>query len=428
MKKGLILPILLCANQNSMAFDYSLQPIISSSERYTSNIYMSALPHQDNWITKVSPGVNFGIRNEDAQLTSNFTFNQLFYTNQSALDINEQLFSIDYNHRKDRWQWGLDGSFNNQSSLSSSYSNQGTVLGYTLKQVMVKQLNIAPSLTYALSELSSATLNYTYTQATYDKNTNRYLSNYDYQQVSGTYNYLYTVNNKLNLTLSGSQYNKPLSSSNSLGSLNYSMTTTNDQASLGWQHTFPKQWVSYLSVGMNYSQSDLTQIIPAHSIPAHFTYINKAWQYIPATNIAQSELTKSTTGTGQIYQASIQKSFERATISLVGSQNQTPTTQGLQTQTQISVNPSYTINERWNTGLSASYAIYKMPTQINGYSLDRDYTSISPNINWRWTPEINIGLSYTYREQVYKNNTYSAQDNGLLLQLTYQPQINNQVK
>jgi len=69
-----------------------------------------------------------------------------------------------------------------------------------------------------------------------------------------------------------------------------------------------------------------------------------------------------------------------------------------------------------------------MPTHIGGYSLDRDYTSISPNVNWRWTPEVNVGLSYTYREQIYKNNTNSAQDNGLLLQLTYQPQTNNQVK
>ncbi len=428
MKNALLLPMLLCACSTSMAFDYSLQPVISSSERYTSNLYMTSLPHQDNWITKVSPGVNFNLRNEDAQLSTNFTWNQLFYTNQSALDINEQLFNLDYSHRKDRWQWGLDGSFNNQSSLSSEASNQGTIQGYTLKQVMAKQLNIAPSLTYALSELSSATINYSYAQAAYEKNNNSYLSDYDYQQISGTYNYLYTIKDKLNLTLSGSQYHKPMSTHSNFQSLNYSLATNNDQASVGWQHSFPQQWVSYLSVGMNYSQSELNEIIPAHIIPGHFAIINNAWKYISPKVVAQSDFNKNTTGTGQIYQASLQKSFEQAAISLVGSQNQTPTTQGLQTQTQLSINPSYTINERWNTGLSASYAIYKMPTHIGGYSLDRDYTSISPNVNWRWTPEVNVGLSYTYREQIYKNNTNSAQDNGLLLQLTYQPQTNNQVK
>jgi hypothetical protein len=403
--------------------------MISSSERYTSNLYMTNLPHQDNWITKVSPGVNFGIRNEDAQLTSNFTFNQLFYTNQSSLDINEQLFSRGYNHRKDRWQWGLDGSFNNQSSLSSSISNQGTVLGgFTLKQVMVKQLNLSPSLSYALSELSSITLNYNYTQATFDKNISSFLSDYDYQQASGTYNYLYNVNNKLNFTLSGSLYHKPMGSNNSsLQSLDYSLYTNNDQASVGWQHSFPQQWVSYLSVGLNYSQSDLTSgdLIQRGSNlfvdpldPFNFSKWSSKQHYS----------TKSTTGVGQIYQASIQKSFEQASITLVGSQNQTPTTQGLQTQTQISVNSSYTINERLNAGLSASYAMFTMPTNINGNSLSRDYSSISPSINWHWTPELNVGLSYTYREQIFKNNISNAQDNSLLLQLTYQPQINNQVK
>ncbi len=425
MKQGLLLSALLLACSSSMAFDYSLQPVLSTSERYTSNLYLTPKPQQDNWITKVSPGVNFGLRNEDAQINSNFTWNQLFYNNQSALDISEQLFNVDYNHRKDRWQWGLDGSFNNQSSLSSEASNQGTVLGYSLKQVMAKQLNIAPNLSYALSELSSVSLNYTYAQTHYEKNTNSYLTDYDYQQLSGTYNYLYTIKDKLNFTLSGSLYDKPMSLSSNSQSLDYSLSNNNNQASIGWQHSFPHQWVSYLSLGLNYSQSDLTQNIPAQLI---FNPSALDPQYYPYTLIPETKFSKSTTGTGQIYQASIQKSFEQGSVSLVGSQNQTPTSQGLQTQTQISINPSYSINERWNTGLSASFAIYEMPTTLPNFSLNRNYTSFSPNINWRWMPEVNVGLSYTYREQIYKNNIYSAQDNGLLLQLTYQPQINNQVK
>lgn len=419
MKKALLLPALLCTYADSMAFDYSLQPVISSSERYTSNLYLTPNPKQDNWITKLSPGVNFGLRSEAAQLNSNFTFNQLFYTNQSSLDINEQLFNLDYSHRKDRLQWGLDGSFNNQSSLSSEPSNNGTVQGYNLTQVMAKQINVAPNLTYALSELSSVSLNYSYAKATYDKTTNSYLSNYNYQQVSGTYNYLYTEKDKLNVTLSGSFYNKPMNANNNNTVSNYSLATNNNQAQIGWQHSFPEQWVSYLAVGMNYSQSDLTQVIPRQII-----FLGP----FPIKIIPEHIFSKSTTGTGQIYQASIQKTYEQGAFTIVGSQNQTPTTQGLQTQTQISINPSYTINERWNTGLSASYSIYEMPSKIQGFSLDRDYSSISPNINWRWTPEVNVGLTYSYREQVYKSNTYSAQDNSLSLQLNYQPQINNQVK
>jgi len=41
---------------------------------------------------------------------------------------------------------------------------------------------------------------------------------------------------------------------------------------------------------------------------------------------------------------------------------------------------------------------------------------------WKWTPEINVGLSYTYRQLEYKNSNQLRQDNSLQLQFTYQPQ------
>ena len=135
---------------------------------------------------------------------------------------------------------------------------------------------------------------------------------------------------------------------------------------------------------------------------------------------------------GQVYQASIQKSFEKGSVSLVGSRNQTPTSQGLQTQTQLTINNAYTINERWTSGLSASYSRYEVTaaqqnSQLN--FLSRDYFTVSPNINWKWTPEINLALSYTFRHQEFQNSTQSnAQGNSVQLQFSYQPQINHQVK
>jgi hypothetical protein len=255
---------------------------------------------------------------------------------------------------------------------------------------MAKQLNVAPSVSYQLSELNSVSLNYSYANTAYEKNSNSYLTDYDYQQLSSTFNHLYTEKDKLNLTVSGSIYK------NSTRGLN----TNNNQAQVGWQHSFPKQWTAYVSAGANYSISDQKY---------------------------SSSYTTTKTGIGQIYQASIQKSFEQGNVSLVGSQNQTPTTQGLQTQTQISLTPSYTINERWTSNLSTSYSIYEQ-TSTQSSALNRNFYAVSPNVNWRWTPEVNIGLSYNYRQQVYKNTSQSAQDNTVQFQITYQPQLNNQVK
>ena len=388
--KSIIMPTLVCASINCYAYDYTFTPSITSSQCFSSNIYLTPNPQQGFWISKLSPAVSASARDDDMQLSSNFTWNQLFYDNKSALNISEQLFNVDYSHKYNRLQWGFDGSYNNQSSLSSAPSNSGTILGYDLIQVMAKQLNVAPSVSYQLSELNSVSLNYSYANTAYEKNSNSYLTDYDFQQLSSTFNHLYTEKDKLNLTVSGSIYK------NSTRGLN----TNNNQAQVGWQHSFPKQWTAYVSAGANYSISDQKY---------------------------SSSYTTTKTGIGQIYQASIQKSFEQGNVSLVGSQNQTPTTQGLQTQTQISLTPSYTINERWTSNLSTSYSIYEQ-TSTQSSALNRNFYAVSPNVNWRWTPEVNIGLSYNYRQQVYKNTSQSAQDNTVQFQITYQPQLNNQVK
>ena len=104
-----------------------------------------------------------------------------------------------------------------------------------------------------------------------------------------------------------------------------------------------------------------------------------------------------------------------------------PTSQGLQTQTQLSINTAYTINERWTSGLSTGYTKSEVTGQQNS-QFNRTYYSVSPNINWKWTPEINLGLSYTYRQQEFQGSAQPSLGNTVQLQFSYQPQINHQVK
>jgi hypothetical protein len=394
MKKGFLVPVILCASFSSQANDYFWDPVFSSKERYNSNLLLLPNPQQGNWISTLSPGLNVGIRRENDQLKSNFTWNQLFYTNQSALNISEQLFNADYQHNSGRLKWGLSGNYNHQSSLN----NTNTVQGLSLTQVMVKQIAVAPTVSYSLTEFSSLDFNYSYNNSTYDKTINSGSpSNYDYQQGSSTFNHLYTEHDKLNVSISGSRYK------NSTAGL----TTFNNIAQSGWQHSFNDKLMTYISAGMNYSQSDSTSTVT---------------QLIPTNT--------STTGFGGVFQASITKTFDRGSATLGGSQNQTPTSQGLQTQSQLTVNTAYNINERWSSALSANYSRYKMPVQANNSSSnDRTYASVSPTIKWQWIPEVNVELSYTYRQQEYKtNNAQLSQDNSVQLQFNYHPKTNNQVK
>ncbi|MDD1630256.1 MAG: hypothetical protein LUQ48_07595, partial [Methylococcaceae bacterium] len=340
MKKGFLVPLTLCASLTCQANDYYFDPVFSIMERYYSNLFLFTDPQQDNWITNLSPGLNFGMRHENGDLKANFTWNQLFYTNQSALDVSEQLFSLAYNRKSERLLWGASGYYNNQASTNT----QGTVLGVPgFTQVMAKQLSIAPTVSYALDEQSSLAFDYSYNKTTYDKNTTSFLIDYDYHQASGVYSYLYTEKDKLNVTLSSSRYHSPTQD----------FTTYNNVAQLGWQHSFSEQIVTYLSAGMNYAVSE-TQLrflgYNSEGLPV----------YLDPQNGLTLQQQYNKTALGAVYQASVKKSFEKGSASLVGLQNQTPTSQGLQTQTQVAIDAAYTINERWTSGLSSSYTVYEV--------------------------------------------------------------------
>jgi len=401
----------LCASLTCEANDYFFKPVFSAKERYYSNLFLRPVPLQDNWVSTLSPGLNFGLLHQNGELKSNFTWNQVFYTNESALNISEQLFSVDYQHDSGRLKWGGSGYYNNRSFLNT----EGTVTGLVFSQVMAKQLNLAPTVSYALTELSTLSFDYSYNNTAYEKNQNPYLSSYDYHQASGTFNHLYTENDKLNVTLATSRYN-------SQGKVSVpALTAYNNIVQLGWQHSLSEELSTYVSAGLNYAQTDNTvlSIGTSGGIPV---YID------PATRLLTTEQPVIKNNRfGLVYKASIQKSFEKGSVSLIGSQNQTPTSQGLQTQTQITVNPTFTINERWTSVLLANYSIYELPAQQNN-SLNRTYASISSTISWKWTPEINVGLSYAYRQQEYKNSNQFSVDNAVQLQFTYQPQTNYQVK
>jgi len=432
-------PLLLSASLTSQAGDYFFEPVFSTKEEYYSNIRLVENPPQDNWISTLSPGVNFGLRHENGELKSNFTWNQLFYTNETELNVSEQLFNVGYQHKGERLHWGTSGYYYNQSYLNSG--STGTVLAPTPsfknENIMAKQLSLAPTVSYDLDERSSLSLDYSYSNTNYENNPNAaYYSDYDYHQVSGTFSHLLTERDKLNATLSGSRYKTVL--------LDY--PTYNEVAQLGWQHSFSEQLVAYVSAGINYSQTKITNLQdPLLSQAYYYGYpvyydpdigcrsLNPGkfpCYFDPNTNGPtpyQRYGLKESNQFGQVFQGSVQKSFERGSVSLVGSRNQTPTSQGLQTSTSISINNAYTINDRWTSGLSASYSNYQI-TALSTSQYNRDYFTISPNISWRWTPEISLGLSYNYVQQKYQSQNQASQGNIVQLQFNYQPQTNYQVK
>ncbi len=418
MKKGFLVPVSLCVSLNCQAYETIFEPAFNSNERYETNLNMRQVPLQDNWITTLSPSVNLGLRNETGELSSRLAWNELLYNNQSSLDRAEQLFSSNYQQKFERLSWGLGSSYNNQSSINT----EATTTGILLTQVMSKQLSLAPTLSYALDELNSVSLNYAYNKATYEQGQNNvYLRDYTNQQASTSFNHVYSERDTFSATLSGTLYETKF------------QTTHNYVGQLGWQHKFSEQLSASLSGGMNYSQAESSFQV------AQLPFVGFDQQgnpvYIDSTIISDTNpfgltpqqsyqtVTTKKNNFGKVFSLAIQKSFERGSVSLSASQNQSPTAVGLQTQQQLSISTSYAIDERWNSGLSASYGKSEITGQSNS-GFNRTNYSLSPNINWKYSPEINLGFSYTYRQQEFQSSTQASVGNTVQLQFSYQPQIN----
>jgi opacity protein-like surface antigen len=423
------------------AYEYFIDPVFQSNERYNSNLFMHPTPKQGNWISTFSPGANFGLRHENGELKSNFTWNELIYDNQSELNVAEQLFSLNYQHKYQRLNWSFAGSYNNQSSINSKATTSDLI--YT--QVMSKRLNLAPTMTYSLSELNSVSLNYFYSDATYGQDQNNiYLSDYTSQQASSSLSHIYSERDTFTTSLSGTLYEtQPKSTSIPR------QTTHNYVGQLGWQHKFSEQLSASVSGGMNYSQSEsqwqsqtrgdaqLTPttitIAPGITIPAYKDSAGNLFQHQRYALVSHTN-TSTKNSLGNVFNASIQKSFEQGSISLSGSQSQSPTALGLQTQQVLSVNTAYTISERWNSGFSASYTKSDSPVQTSNSSVQSNNSqsrtgyTLGPNVSYKFTPEINLSLSYSYQQLKYQSNTQASLGNIVQLQFSYQPQTNYQVK
>ncbi|PPD22484.1 MAG: hypothetical protein CTY24_06465, partial [Methylobacter sp.] len=166
------------------------------------------------------------------------------------------------------------------------------------------------------------------------------------------------------------------------------------------------------------------------------------WQYIPdeqtqfglsiGKRITDSEFLNGqlkTTTDGQIFSANLSRSMEWGNISINLGQQLNPASTGQQQQsTTISASTTYNINERLFSRISGNYLQTESVGNLSNNN-SRTFSSLSPSLNWRWSEDINLEFSYTYRQQNFNNaSNRDAVGNTLRFQFSYQPKVNKQVK
>lgn len=420
-----LLPVLVVFSHNCQAFDWLFEPDFGAKERYTDNLRMQINPSRDNFVTTLSPGVMLGYMAENHGLNATFKWNELIYHGESDLNFSEKIASINENYSGERFKAGISARYAEQSTINTQLDIDGT--GNLQIQIPKTTRSVSPNFTYNLTERDSLQLSYNYTDVGFTKqpglNASRSFSDYSNQQYASTLTHSFSERFSLNVTgsyslFSSSSENPPglfLNTFPVTSGFSQKATTFNYQA--GFQYAYDERTRLSLSAGIRDTTTDIS-----------------SFQTIDFLGFAPNQTTvtsRSSKTSGNVFSANLDRQFDWGSLNLNAGRQLTPaSTGGQRNTTNFSANLRYNLTERWTTGVTATYLLSESATTntTNTVSNNRTYITFSPNIRWKWTPEINLELSYSYRQQQFESLNQTAVGNNLQLQFSYQPQINRQVK
>jgi len=431
-----MLPLFALASGHCEAYDWLFQPNFSAKERYTDNLRMQINPTRDNFVTTLSPGILLGFISQNQSLNTSFNWNQLIYHGQSELDFSEKILNLNYEFLGERFKAGLGGQYAEQSTLNTSIQQIDEDLFTLQLQVPKTTRSISPSFLYNITERDSLQLAYNYTDVSFERNPvaqlTRSYNDYDNQQWSSTLTHAFTERFSVNLSGAYAIFN----TANQNPPENRLIQILPNIAIPGTLTTGFSQKATTITyqAGLQYAYDERTRLSLSAGIRDTETEINN-YQTIDYFGVLPTDSRpsppQSFTSSGNVFSGNFNRKFDWGSIDFNGGQQLSPaSTNGQRNTTNFSANTRYNLSERWVSALDIYYIKTEQPSNLGGNQNNNNRTSVTftPSLQWRWTPEINLRLSYSYRQLELGNLNETAESNNVQLQFSYQPQINRQVK
>jgi uncharacterized protein (PEP-CTERM system associated) len=440
IKTEFLLPAMLLFSTNSQAFDWLFQPDFDANERYTDNLRMQINPSRDNFITTLSPSLLAGFVDSNQDLRTSFRWNEIIYHDDPDMDdFGEKIADFSHQFSGENFKTELKAQYAEQSSLNTQLEQDGS--GNLQTQVPRFTISVSPAVTYNFTEKYALRMAYDYLNVSFDKDPDSFQNNfgfsdYENQQISATAIHYYSDRLSFNLTGAYSKFDSPtdLAQSQLLyirtpsgllpveisSDTQYKQTSENITYQAGFQYLFDEQTQIAATAGMRDTKTttDIHQSIAySPEIPA-LNFISNSGNFSDTSN-----------GSGYVFSANLIRQENWGSMTFNADQQVTPASNGNQQQSlRFSGNLKYNLSDRWVTSLDASYQETNNSVTDNNTINNRTYTTFTPNLGWRWTPEINLNLSYSYRHQQFDNLDEPQIGNNVMFQFSYQPQINRLVK
>jgi len=160
--------------------EWSFEPSVSLRSEYNDNIQLTPDPHPTVWGMMLSPDVKFSAATETLTVTGglNLSFNR--YLNQPQLNIDNYDLSLRSRYKAERDSLQLDFDAIRDSTLVSELATTGVVLAYAPRNL----LTVTPSWSRALTEATSISASYRYTNVRYQHTSGTNLTDYQDQSAS----------------------------------------------------------------------------------------------------------------------------------------------------------------------------------------------------------------------------------------------------
>lgn len=389
---ALTLALLTAATRSAVAAEWAIDPSLAVQGVYNDNIrFVTGVDDSTSGVV-LTPKVSFDRRTEISEVRSSAELRSTRYSGSDDLNTNGWLFNFNSKLQSERQIFQLDGSFNDDSVLTTEAADPDAGLAST--RTKRKSSSVSPAWSWALTETTQVRIDYRYSEARYENGPAVDL--YDYYQNYGglTLSHNHSTATQTYLSLGHSDFESEFES----------LESTTDTGQIGISHAFSQTLNSNLSVGKRVTHTSRFVC----SVPA-----------LPFLCPPLPKFISEAKEDGLVFNGSLEKKFLRTYTRIGASRTTTASGSGSEVEADsATLAIDHRLSSRLNAGLNLDGSRYRA-IGGNAALIDRDYFRVEPKLRWRWTEELSAELAYRYTKQEYDNQTDQTTANAVYLTFTY---------
>lgn len=366
--------------------EWATEPRLSVKGEFNDNLLLTSRPHDSVYGLWASPELNLRMSTERTNLIGNAHLDFVEYVDNKDLDMIQQFYNGTFQHRTERHEFGITGSYTRDSILLGELVETGVVgqLDVIGRRRFRKRQGVQPTWTYQLAERWSTSVNYNFSNVTYEVPPGSGFL--DYQSHVGTATLSYKMFENATIYASGQTlYYHTTDAGNS--SLSYG-------GELGGTYNWTERFKTSLFGGGRMVETTI-----------------------------DSGSTKETSNKAVgVYGATLEYQWEGYRARVVGSQSLNPSALGLLSRTdRVAVTLSGEVTEKLTADFTGEVLHNEIISGAQVSDPKTQYLSLYPSLQWRWHEQWGLRAGYQFRhlEQKSTGPTVTSESHAVTLILSY---------